>query len=62
MSITFVYRMTAYAPKGGHGLKNYVIGNDNTVWDNSISMNKGQNFIVSNAKENLHHLVVVIIQ
>ena len=49
LSITVVYRMTAYST--GVGLKNAIIGHDNTGWDHFISMNDNKNFIVSNAKK-----------
>ena len=49
LSITVVYRITAYST--GNGLKNGLIGNYNAGWDHFISMNKDQNFIVSNAKK-----------
>ena len=48
LSITVVYRMTAYST--GVGLKNVIIGHDNTGWDHFISMNDNKNFIVSCAK------------
>ena len=48
LSITVVYRMTAYST--GVGLKNAIIGNYNPGWDHFISMNDNKNFIVSNAK------------
>ena len=38
LSITVVYRMTAYST--GVGLKNAIIGNDNPGWDHFISMNE----------------------
>ena len=49
LSITVVYRMTAYCT--GVGLKNAIIGHDNTGWDHFIFMNDNKNFIVSNAKK-----------
>ena len=49
LSITVVYRMTAYST--GVGLKNSIIGNDNPGWDHFICMNDSKNFIVSNAKK-----------
>ena len=49
LSITVAYRMTAYSTVVG--LKNAIIGNDNPGWEHFISMNKDQNFIVSNAKK-----------
>ena len=52
LSITVVYRMTAYdTTSTGIGLKNAIIGNDNPGWDHFICMNKDQDFIVSNAKK-----------
>ena len=49
LSITVVYRITAYS--AGVGLKNGFIGNHNAGWDHFISMNDNRNFIVSNAKK-----------
>ena len=49
LSITVVYRMTAYGTSAG--FKNAIIGHDNPRWDHFISMNKDQNFAVSNAKK-----------
>ena len=49
LSITVVYRMTAYST--GVGLKNAIIGNDNPGWDHFITMNDTKSFIVSNAKK-----------
>ena len=49
LSITVVYRMTAYGT--GAGLKNAIIGNDNPRWDHFICMNDSKNFIVSNTKK-----------
>ena len=49
LSITVVYRMTAYST--GVGLKNAIICHDNTGWDHFISMNKDQNLVVSSAKK-----------
>ena len=49
LSITVVYRMTAYS--AGAGIKNGLIGNDNPGWDHFISMNDNQNFILSAAKK-----------
>ena len=49
LSITVVYRMTAYSTDVG--LKNAINGNDNPGWDHLISMNDNINFIVSNAKK-----------
>ena len=49
LSITVVYRMTAYST--GVGLKNVIIGNDNLGWDHFISLNDNKNLIVSNAKK-----------
>ena len=49
LSITIVYRMTAYS--AGVGIKNGLIGNDNPGPDHFISMNDNKNFIVSNAKK-----------
>ena len=50
--------MTAYGTSAG--FKNAIIGNHNPGWDHFISMNDNKNFIVSNAKKNLHHIMVVI--
>ena len=49
LSITVVYRMTAYGT--GVGLKNAIIGHDNPGWDKFICMNDSKHFIVSNAKK-----------
>ena len=52
LSITVVYRMTAYDTTSTCiGLKNAIIGNDNPGWDHFNCMNKDQDFIVSNAKK-----------
>ena len=48
LSLTVVYRMTAYST--GVGFKNAIIGNDNPELDHFICMNDSENFIVSNAK------------
>ena len=49
LSITAVYRMTAYSTV--IGLNNAIIGHDNPGWDHFICMNDSKNFIVSNAKK-----------
>ena len=49
LSITVVYRMTAYST--GVGLKNSIIGNNNPGGDHFICMNDSKHFIVSNAKK-----------
>ena len=52
LSITLVYRMTAYdTTSTGVVFKNAIIGNDNPVWDHFICLNIDQDFIVSNAKK-----------
>ena len=48
LSITAVYRMTAYdTTSTGIGLKNAIIGHDNPGWDHFICMNDSKNFVVS---------------
>ena len=39
LSITVVYRLTSYGNSTGTGLKNAIIGHDNTGWDHFICMN-----------------------
>ena len=49
LSITVVYRITAYG--AGIGIKNGLIGNDNPGWDHFICMNDRKRFIVSKSKK-----------
>ena len=52
LSITIVYRMTAYdTTNTGIGVKNTIIGNDYPGGDHFICMNKDQDLIVSNAEK-----------
>ena len=51
LSITVVYRLTSYGNSTSVGLRNAIIGHDNTGWDKFICMNDSKNFIVSNTKK-----------
>ena len=53
VSIIVVYRMTPYGTEG-YELKNAIIGNNNPGWDYFISIDKDQNFVVSNAKKRIY--------